>query len=146
MRLAEKICALHTQCVYGPCSPGCNTIILSKTQTDIYRQEDIKKGIPKKLMIQTLLQSYAYIRKRSLLLGESNDAKIIAILKQIIIIHRRQMKMLQKRKVSGKRRNRNSFEITMPHKQPKMNRYLPSNMHITNSFKAFKEEQTLTLE
>jgi hypothetical protein len=47
-------------------------IILSKIQTDIHGQEEqLNKGVYTKVMVQqTLLQSYTYIRKRSLSLGE----------------------------------------------------------------------------
>jgi hypothetical protein len=45
------------------------------------------------------------------------------------------------REVSGKKKNRNSSEMSMPRKQPKMNRYEPSKLMSTiNSFERLEEE------
>jgi len=73
---------------------------------------------------QTLLQSYAYIRKRSRSLGEStserdlvNDARHTDSSKQNIYNSQKTNMDALWIEVSGKKRNRNSSEMSMPRKQ-----------------------------
>jgi len=125
-----------------------DTITYSKTLTDI-QEDQSNKGATKKSMIQqTLLQSYAYIKKRSRSLGEStserdlvNDARDTDISKQNI--HNSQKTNVDAPwiEVSGKKRNRNSPEMSTPRKQSKINRYQSSKPVPTiNSFERLEEE------